>query len=399
MGSDYARHVDADLVVEVLCDLVAIDSRNPDLVPGAPGERAIATYLGERLRDLGLEVHWQEVAPGRPNVVGILRGRDPSAPSLLWNGHLDTVGVEGMDAPFSPRREDGFVYGRGAYDMKAGLAAAVGALAAIRRAGPPPGDVLLAGVCDEEYASLGTSALVREYRATGALVLEPTALGVGLCHKGFVWVEVEAAGRAAHGSNYREGVDAILRMGRFLAALDVYQRSELMARHHPYLGSPSLHASLVEGGGEWSTYPPHCRLHLERRTLPGETDEQVRAEVERLVRQVTEEEARAGLAVPPEPWRVGIVLSRPPYQVGAGERVVRALREGYRRALGQEPAFTGSYPWTDAVLMGQAGVPCAIFGPGGGGAHARVEYVSEEQTVMAARVLAEMAAVFAGLPS
>ncbi|MEW5933695.1 MAG: M20/M25/M40 family metallo-hydrolase, partial [Bacillota bacterium] len=120
---------------------------------------------------------------------------------------------------------------------------------------------------------------------------------------------------------------------------------------------------------------------------------------ERLVRQVTEEEARAGLAVPPEPWRVGIVLSRPPYQVGAEERVVRALREGYRRALGQEPAFTGSYPWTDAVLMGQAGVPCAIFGPGGGGAHARVEYVSEEQTVMAARVLAEMAAVFAGLPA
>lgn len=397
MPADYAQYVDADLVIGVLCDLVAIDSRNPDLVPGAPGEEAIARCLAERLRELGLEVHWQQVAPGRPNVVAVLRGTDPRAPSLMWNGHLDTVGVEGMAEPFRPRREGGLVYGRGAYDMKAGLAAAVGALDAIRRAGRLPGDVVLAGVCDEEYASLGTSALVKEYRTMGALVLEPTALGVGLCHKGFVWVEVEARGKAAHGSNYREGVDAILRMGRFLAALDGYQRSYLMARHHPYLGSPSLHASWIEGGGELSTYPARCTLRLERRTLPGETDEQVRAEVEHLVRQVAEEEAWAGEVTRAGDWQVRLLLSRPPYEVGVGERVVRALREGYRRALGQEPALTGSYPWTDAVLLGQAGIPCAIFGPGGGGAHARVEYVSEEQTVAAARVLAETAAVFATL--
>jgi len=386
--------VDGELVIEVLCELVAIDSRNPDLVPGAPGEEAIARYLGDRLRQMGLEVHLREVAPGRPNVVGILRGRDPRAPAMIWNGHLDTVGVEGMVDPFVPRREGGMVYGRGAYDMKAGLAAAVGALDAIRRAGGAPGDVILAAVCDEEYASLGTSALVREYSAAGALVLEPTALGVGVCHKGFVWVEVEVAGRAAHGSNYREGVDAILRAGRFLCALDRYQRGHLMARHHPYLGSPSVHASWIEGGGELSTYPARCTLRLERRTLPGESDEDVLAEVEELVRQVGEEEARSGMEVSPSDWRVSLLLSRQAYEVDAGERVVRALVEGYRRALGAEPRYTGSYPWTDAVLLGQAGIPCAIFGPGGGGAHARVEYVSEEQTVAAARVLAETAEVF-----
>jgi acetylornithine deacetylase len=389
--------VDGELVIQVLCELVAIDSRNPDLVPGAPGEEAIARYLGDRLRQMGLEVRFREVAPGRPNVVGILRGRDPCAPAMIWNGHLDTVGVEGMVDPFVPRREGGMVYGRGAHDMKAGLAAAVGALDAIRRAGGVPGDVILAGVCDEEYASLGTSALVREYSAAGALVLEPTALDVGLCHKGFVWLEVEAAGRAAHGSNYREGVDAILRAGRFLCALDRYQRGHLMARHHPYLGSPSVHASWIEGGGELSTYPARCTVRLERRTLPGESDEQVLAEVEELVRQVVEEEVRGGMQASPADWRVSLLLSRPPYEVDAAERVVRALVEGYRRALGVEPRYTGSYPWTDAVLLGQAGIPCAIFGPGGGGSHARVEYVSEEQTVAAARVLAETAAVF-GLP-
>ncbi|MDI6894087.1 MAG: M20/M25/M40 family metallo-hydrolase [Bacillota bacterium] len=398
MQGDYARHVDQDLVIEVLCELVAIDSRNPDLVPGAPGEEAIARYLGDRLGRIGLEVRFQEVAPGRPNVVGILRGGDPRAPVLMWNGHLDTVGVEGMADPFRARREGGMVYGRGAYDMKAGLAAAVGALDAIRRAGGVPGDVILAGVCDEEYASLGTSALVREYGAAGALVLEPTALGIGLGHKGFVWVEVEAAGRAAHGSNYREGVDAILRAGRLLGALDRHQRSHLMARLHPYLGAPSLHASWIEGGGELSTYPARCTLRLERRTLPGESEEHVRAEVEELIRQVSEEEARAGMETSPADWRVRLLLSRRPYEVDVRERVVGALVEGYRRALGAEPSYTGSYPWTDAVLLGQAGIPCAILGPGGGGAHARVEYVSEEQTVAAARVLAETAAAFATFP-
>lgn len=386
--------VNPELVVEILCDLVAIDSRNPDLVPGAPGEESIARYLRQRLEAWGLEVRWQEVAPGRPNVVGILRGREPGAPRLLWNGHLDTVGVEGMADPFRPRQENGLVYGRGAYDMKAGLAAAMGAIDALRRGGGAPGDVILAGVCDEEYASLGTQALVREFRAEGALVLEPSGLGVGTSHKGFVWLEVVVRGRAAHGSNYREGRDAILRMGRFLVALDS-QRRRLMAREHPYLGSPSLHASLISGGKELSTYPDSCLLQLERRTLPGESQEDALSEVETLLRQVREEEAAGGEPGEEGDWQVRTLLSRSAYEVSPQERVVRALQEGFRRALGKEPCFTGSYPWTDAVLLGQAGIPAVIFGPGGGGAHAAVEYVSEEETVQAARVLVETALAFA----
>lgn len=382
-----AATVDGNLVLEVLEELVRIDSRNPELVPGAPGEEAIARYLARSLQELGLEVHIQEVVPGRPNVVGVLRGKQRGAPSLMWNGHLDTVGTAGMGDPFRPRREGGRLFGRGAYDMKAGLAAAVGALAALQAAGGPPGDVIFAGVCDEEYASRGTQALVQDFRSDAAMVLEPTALGVGICQKGFLWAQVTVKGRAAHGSNYREGIDAIVRMGHFLVALDTYQGRVLAAREHRYLGYPSVHASLIEGGRELSTYPDLCLLKLERRTLPGETDEAVMDELRALARQVAGED-------PGQEVQVEFLLSRPPYEISPEEPVVRALRAAYLRVGGRESQYTGSLPWTDAALLGQAGIPCLIFGPGGAGAHAAEEYVYAEETVQAAQVLAEAAVVF-----
>ena len=202
-------------VAELVSALVAIDSVNPDLVPGGAGEGEVASYVAAWMRDAGLEVEIDEAAPGRPSVVGVARGSGGGR-TLMLNGHLDTVGVEGMERPFDPVVRDGRLYARGGYDMKAGVAACM--IAAKRLASDDlAGDVIVAAVADEEYASIGTRSVLRRWSADAAIVTEPTALRVCVAHKGFVWAELETTGRAAHGSRPAEGVDAITRMAPALA--------------------------------------------------------------------------------------------------------------------------------------------------------------------------------------
>src|SRR5712691_908784 len=198
---------------ELLRQLVAIDSINPDLVPGGAGEGNIARFVAAWFVRAGLEVAVDEAAPGRPNVVGIARGSGGGR-SLLLNAHMDTVGVSGMERPHDPYIENNRLYGRGACDMKGGLAAimAAGAAARQRRL---RGDVIVTAVVDEEYASIGTSAIVTE----------PTELEICTAHKGFAWLEVETEGIAAHGSRPDLGVDAIVKMGKVLVGIEELDRS------------------------------------------------------------------------------------------------------------------------------------------------------------------------------
>src|SRR3954452_22401606 len=269
-----------DDLIDLLCRLVAIDSVNPSLVPGGAGEAAIARQVVEWARASALEAEVLEGTPGRPSVVVRARGRGGGR-TLLLCGHLDTVGVDGMAAPHAPRIEGDRVYGRGAYDMKAGVAAA---LVACREAAALglAGDVLVAAVADEEHASLGVQEVLREVRADAAVVTEPTELELVVAHKGFVWSEIEVLGRAAHGSRPHLGIDAIVETAPILAALAALDRA-LGERTHPLLGRGSVHASRIEGGGELSSYPARCVLALERRTLPGETVDAVEAEVAALL--------------------------------------------------------------------------------------------------------------------
>jgi acetylornithine deacetylase len=276
MHTDGAR-VARGALEHTLAELVRIDSVNPAF--GGAGEGPIAEHVRARMEALGMETAWHEPLPGRPSVVGRLRGGG-GGPALMLYAHLDTVGVEGMDAPFSPRVEGGRMYGRGTVDMKGGLAACLAAVGAV---GPLAGDLLLACVADEEEASLGMEEVLRHHTADAAIVAEPTALEMVVAHNGFCWLEVETRGRAAHGSLHAEGIDANLRMGRVLARLDAL-RAELLARPpHPLTGPPSLHAATLHGGSGWSTYADRCTLRLERRTVPGETPEQAAAEVQALL--------------------------------------------------------------------------------------------------------------------
>src|SRR5687768_10595386 len=257
-----------DPAIRLLKDLVAIDSVNPSLVSGARGEAEIADAIARHLRGIGLDVEIQEAAPGRPNVIGVLEGRGRGR-SLMLCGHVDTVGVEGMTAPFDPIERDGRLYGRGSQDMKGGVAAMIDAARVLADEGLPAGRVIVAAVVDEEYASAGADALVSRWRADAAVVTEPTDLRIAIGHKGFAWFDVETRGRAAHGSRPLDGRDAILRMGRVLHALEQLDRRLQSAPPHPLMGTASLHASIIEGGRELSSYPDRCGLKLERRTITG----------------------------------------------------------------------------------------------------------------------------------
>ncbi len=370
--------------------LVAIDSRNPRLVPDAPGEGDITAFLGELLDRWGFRVTLQETSPGRPNVVARIGAGRQGAPSLMFNGHLDVVGVDGMvHEPFDAQIVDGRLYGRGAADMKGGVAAMCCAAWRAAREGIV-GELIVAAVVDEEFESVGTRTLVASgVRADAAIVTEPTRLAIVPAHRGFVWTEVLLHGRAAHGSRYDLGVDAVTHAGLLLAELDDWQRRELARREHPLLGHASMHASTIEGGLGWSTYPDACTLRLERRTLPGEDRDEAVREIERAC-------ARVRARVPGFEASVRHVFSQMPSDVAVDAPVVRCLHRALLSCA--EPApVEGLSAWTDAALLNEAGIPAICFGPGDITlAHSAEEWVDPGEIERAAAVLAGVARSWCG---
>lgn len=368
--------------VGLLKALLRVDSRNPSLVAGAPGEAGVARLLADTLRTWGMEVAIVEAAPGRPNVVARKRGSGGGR-SLMFNGHLDVVGVEGMThAPFDARVSGDRVFGRGASDMKGGVAAMCAAAA---RLPSVAGDVVITAVCDEEWQSIGTIAVLASgIRADAAVVTEPTGLAIMPAHKGFVWAEFVVDGRAAHGSRWDLGVDAIRHAGAILAQLDRLENETLVSRRHPLLGRPSLHASVIEGGTGMSTYPDRCSVRVERRTIPGETLDSVRAELLDVVARAAR--SREGFAA-----SVEIMFSQPPSDVATDAPLVRALA-GVLAERGLPTAPLGMSAWTDAALLNQAGIPAICFGPGDMGlAHAAEEYIEMSQIEAATDTLVALA--------
>lgn len=376
--------IDRDYTTRVCQELVRINSINPTLVPGAPGEAEVGEYTAATLQALGLEVLRHEPEPGRVSVTGRLKGTGGGR-SLMLNAHYDTVGVDGMAEPFSGAVRDGRLYGRGSYDMKGSLAASIGAVKALVDSRQPlRGDVVVAAVADEEYGSLGTADILTRIRTDGAVVTEPTALTACLAHKGYLWIEVVTEGRAAHGSKFEFGVDANMRMGWFLAELDTLER-ELRARPpHPLVGPPSLHAALLSGGAGLSTYAPKCTLQIERRTVPGETEAQVMGEINALIARIAERE-------PTFHATARAFFIRDPFEVPRDAGLVRALSGAFTQTLGRAPQIVGDTPWMDSALTSGAGIETMVFGPAGAGAHADEEWVDVNSMIDCAGVLAATA--------
>jgi acetylornithine deacetylase len=368
--------------------LIKIDSRNPTLAPDSPGEGDCARALAAVLDDWGFVVQVVDAVPGRPNVIARIGPED--APALMLNGHLDVVGVEGMvHEPFSAELRGGRIYGRGSADMKGGLAAMCAA-AATSAARNSERQVLITAVVDEEWESLGMRALLDAgIRAEQAIITEPTRLAICPAHRGFAWFDVELTGRAAHGSRYDVGIDAITHAGLLLAELDRLEHTRHAGPTHPLLGRGSLHASKIQGGVGMSTYPERCNLAIERRTIPGES-------VEKATRELTDAFARVKSGRPEFDARVTLSTAQLPSDVPVDAPVVKTLVGAVERE-GIPVSIEGLSAWTDAALLNEAGIPTVCFGPGDIGlAHAAEEFVPVDDIERATRVLARVVREWCG---
>jgi acetylornithine deacetylase len=381
--------VDRTYATETLARLVQINSINPLLVPGAPGEAEIGGFIDASLRAAGLETQTFEPEPGRTTVLGTLRGTGGGR-SLMLNAHVDTVGITGMAEPFSGAIRDGRLFGRGSYDMKGSLAAGMAAAKAVRDSGRAlRGDLLVAAVADEEYGSLGTRDLLTRVRTDAAIVTEPTALETCLAHKGYLWIRVEVAGRAAHGSKFELGIDANMKMGQFLYALARLERELRSRPPHPLVGPPSLHAALLHGGAGLSTYAPSSTVQIERRTIPGETEAQAVAEIQAIVDCLAD-------ADPDFHASVNAFFVRDPFEVSSDAAIVQAVDRAATQVCGVAPAHIGDTPWMDAALLQAAGVETVVIGAAGTGAHSDVEWVDVQSVIQLAEILARTAADYCG---
>ncbi len=373
--------IDEKTLVETLRQLVGIESVNPSLGGGGSGEMAICRYLADTLEEMGVETDILRFGPDRGSVVGVIKGSGGGR-TVMLNGHIDTVSAANMQIEaLKPEIKEGKLYGRGSEDMKGGVAAIIAAARGLLASGVElKGDVILALVGDEEYKSKGTEMVLEKYSADAAIVTEPTALTIALAHKGFVWSEIEVFGKAAHGSRPEEGIDAIIKGGKILAELDKFQEETLKAMCHPLVGRPSVHASIINGGREISTYPEYCKIELERRTIPGEEELALHSELTAIIDKLS-------AADPQFKAKTRVLFSRPPMETSRDEALVQVLRKSFMSVTGTEPNLGGASFWTDAALIAAKGIPTVNFGPKGSGLHGAVEYVEIESVTQNAAVI------------
>lgn len=376
----------ADDPAALLQDLVRIDSVNPGLVPGAAGEAAIASFTAAWLQARGFTITLLEATPGRPSIVAVAPGTGHGR-NLMFNGHLDTVTLAGYDGePLEPRIEDGRMYGRGTFDMKAGIAAMMVAAAAAA-ARPHRGDIMVALVADEEFASAGTEEVLRHFTADAAIVSEPTHEDIVVAHRGFAWFEATIHGIAAHGSRPDLGVDAIAKAGRFLTGVDDLAKALKDGPAHPILGTGNIHASVIRGGEEISSYPARCTIALERRTIPGETADTVEAELKEILDAIA-------AADPDFRYTLTRGLERHPFEVPTEEPIVQTVLAAAEAITGTASVLRGEPFWTDASLMLEAGIPGLLFGVDGGGAHAATEWIELASLDRVTRILVQAATTY-----
>jgi acetylornithine deacetylase len=368
----------------LLADMVRIDSSNPGLA-GGPGEAAFAAHLARLMKQLGMEVDLWDALPGRPNVVGRLPGSGGGR-SLMLLGHLDVVGPWGPEA-FTPVVREGRMYGRGAADMKCGLAAALLAVEALIAAGQRlPGDVLIAGVIDEEWESAGAAALPARYRPDAAVLVECTDLEVVVEHGGFAWYEIESRGVEAAGADPEHGVDGIALLAPVLAGITTLD-AELKRQPHARYGRGSIHASTIAGGDQLPAYPARCTLAVERCLIAGETVAQGQAEMEGLLSVARDADPRFR-------GDLRTVVAREPLEQSADEPVIATVAAAAATVLGRPPVLRGDIGWADSGLLVEAGIPVATFGPVGHGEHTADEWVDLASVATTVQVLERTALAF-----
>lgn len=378
---------DAAYITQSLQKLVQINSVNPSLETNGAGELEIGQWIAGELSCLGIDNQIDEFAKGRVNVVGRLPGAG-SGKSLIINAHMDTVGVSGMKNPFQARIEDGKLYGRGSYDMKGSIAAMLNAARKLKSEQEKlNGDLILAFVADEEYESIGTIEFLQNHHADAAIVTEPTGLDICIAHRGFAVFKITTSGKTAHGGKHREGIDANRKMGKLLAELDGYASYLPQQKKHPLCGEASMHIPLMQGGKSLFIYANECVIHLERRTLPGDTKQTVMAELQEMIQKIA-------LSDPAFNASIDCILWRDPYEIDKEKAIVAEVQKAAKAACERPPVFMGHTWWEDAALFGKAGIETVIIGPKGGGIHEETEWVEIDSLVQLSRILSQTARQF-----
>jgi acetylornithine deacetylase len=381
--------VDREHVINVLSDLVAIESINPSMKGAKNTEAVIGNYIFDYLRALGMEVQRDEALPGRPNILGRLAGAD-SRRRLLFEAHLDTMPVEGMEIdPFHPKIEEGRLYGRGACDDKASIAAMLCALKAAKEQGRPKADIYFLGSVDEEYTFKGILHFLKGgFRAQGAVAGEPTELDLVIAHKGMVRWRIVVTGKAAHSSKPKEGINAITKMARIIDRIEEEMQPRLSQISHPLVGPPTLSIGKIEGGIQINIVPDRCVIELDRRLNPGEDPDLVLASFEELLGEMRGRDLELQVAME-TPFLVDY-----PLETRETEEVADVAKAAIAEVLGK--VMVKGVPYgTDGSKTARAGIPTIVLGPGSiDQAHTASEFVEMDQVVKATEIYARMMLAF-----
>ncbi|MEM8972472.1 MAG: ArgE/DapE family deacylase [Pseudomonadota bacterium] len=389
-----APRPNSDRLVEDLCAMVAMKSVNPFDNPPGPGlrEEEFAKDLRTRMDALGLETDQREVAPGRPNVWGRLKGRGTGA-TVMLAAHTDTVAAEGYPEAFNPIVADGKVYGRGSCDMKAAIACYLEVVRLIQEGGIElEGDLIICGVCDEEHTMIG-SADAGQYgpQADYGIVGEPTELAICPTHKGELCLSFVTHGRAAHSSLPENGINAVEAMGAVISAFSSYnQELQGIAEPHPLCGTGRFSMTVIRGGDFVSAIPARCEMEVDRRYLPGETAEGIKAEYRERLESIKETRPDFDYTISDHSLNVL------PLDIPIESPLVSAVQDAVRTVIDQEPEITAFPGGTDAPNLG---FPCVICGPGSiAQAHTINEFVSIDQMVQATAIYLEAVQTLTSLP-
>jgi acetylornithine deacetylase/succinyl-diaminopimelate desuccinylase-like protein len=351
---------------KLLAELIALPSVNPAFLPPRhphAGEKNVADFLAATAARAGLEVEFQKILPGRANLIAHLLPKNKIRQTILLAPHLDTVGADGTQ--FIPQRKNGRLHGRGACDTKGSIAAMLAALCELAnsKSRPLETEIVFAGLIDEEHAQAGSRALVAGgFKANLAIVGEPTKLQVVTAHKGSLWLELATRGRAAHGATPHLGKNAVHEMARIVDALETDYAARLKRRQHKLLGAGTVNVGKISGGTQPNIVPDGCTISIDRRTLPGETENSVRREITALLqaKKLSAKISSAKLA-PAVPLETNPKLP---------------LVQTFLRAAGQKKSRGVDY-FCDAAVLAAGGIPGVVFGPGDiAQAHTADEWIS-----------------------
>ena len=375
------REISEDHLINWLQEMISVPSENPFDSEPRPGfrEQELAEYYMEQMNELGMEVYSRNVAPGRPNIFGVQQGQK-GGPTLMLCGHLDTVPTEGYIEAYTGKASGGKVYGRGACDMKAGLACYLEVIRILREASfRLGGTIILCGVADEEYRMIGSKEIgLNGPKADQAVIAEPSSLSICPANKGQLSFWIRTYGRSVHSSIPEKGENAIERMARVLLAMSDYNSVLASRSAHPLCGHGRYSPGVIRGGEIVSSVPNYCELEIDRRTLPGETRDSVYSDIRIRLDELTKEDPGFQYDLSDPSWEI------PANDISVNEPVVRSLLRSYLRLTGssqQLVAFPGA---TDAPNLG---FPAVVCGPGSlAQAHSNNEYVEVSELMTATRM-------------